>query len=84
MGCGVGGPGRELARTFGSNVVGLNYNAYQIERAKKHTRKAQLDHLCSYIKVMCTTKGKSHGCQDRSSVYDHESSFSLHRVISAI
>ena len=51
MGCGVGGPGREIARTFGPSVVGLNYNSYQVERARKHTRKAQLDHLCSYVKV---------------------------------
>lgn len=51
VGCGVGGPGREVARHSGANVVGLNYNAYQIERAKKHTRSAQLDKLCTYIKV---------------------------------
>ena len=51
VGCGVGGPGREIARATGASVVGLNYNSYQIERARSHTKKAQLDGLCSYIKV---------------------------------
>ncbi len=47
----MGGPGREVALSFGSTVVGLNYNSYQIERAKRHTKKAELEHLCSYVKV---------------------------------
>lgn len=51
VGCGVGGPGREIARVTGASVVGLNYNSYQIERARHHTKRAQLDGLCSYIKV---------------------------------
>lgn len=50
VGCGVGGPGREVARTSGAHVMGLNYNSYQIERAKKHSKKEHLDHLCSYMK----------------------------------
>lgn len=52
MGCGIGGPGREVARSTGANILGINYNAYQIEKAKKLSRKAQLDHLCSYVKVI--------------------------------
>ena len=51
VGCGVGGPARQIARTFGSSVVGLNNNGYQIERARIHTRTAKLNHLCSYIEV---------------------------------
>ena len=51
VGCGVGGPGREVARTSGAHVMGLNYNSYQIERAKKHSKTEHLDHLCSYMKV---------------------------------
>ena len=38
LGCGVGGPMGYLARLSGASIVGININAYQIERAKKHTR----------------------------------------------
>ena len=51
MGCGVGGPGREVAKYSGAKVVGLNCNTYQIQRAKEHTKKAGLDNLCSYTQV---------------------------------
>ena len=37
-GCGVGGPMGNLARYSGASFVGINTNAYQIERAKVHTR----------------------------------------------
>ena len=51
VGCGVGGPGREIAKFSGASVVGLNCSAYQLERAREHTRKAQLQDLCTYVKV---------------------------------
>jgi sterol 24-C-methyltransferase len=35
VGCGIGGPAREIATFSDCHVVGLNNNAYQIERAKK-------------------------------------------------
>ena len=38
VGCGVGGPMGNLARHTGASFVGINNNAYQIERAKLHTR----------------------------------------------
>ena len=38
VGCGVGGPMGNLARYSGAGFVGINSNAYQIERAKHHTR----------------------------------------------
>lgn len=47
IGCGVGGPMREIARVSGANIVGLNNNSYQIGRAQKHNEKAGLAHLCS-------------------------------------
>ena len=46
-GCGVGGPMGALARETGASFVGLNNNAYQLERAKAHTRDVQS--LCSFI-----------------------------------
>ena len=47
VGCGVGGPMGTLARYTGANFVGINNNAYQIERAKVHTRDVQS--LCRFI-----------------------------------
>ena len=47
VGCGVGGPMGNLARYSGAGFVGINNNAYQIERAKLHTRDVQS--LCRFI-----------------------------------
>ena len=47
----MGGPGREIAKFSGANVVGLNCSDYQLERAREHTRKAGLQDLCTYVKV---------------------------------
>ena len=46
-GCGVGGPMGNLARQYGASLVGINNHAYQIERAKVHTRDVQS--LCRFI-----------------------------------
>ena len=47
LGCGIGGPMGNLARHSGASFVGINNNAYQIERAKLHTRDVQS--LCRFI-----------------------------------
>ena len=47
VGCGVGGPMGNLARHSGASFVGINNNAYQIERAKLHTR--DVESLCRFI-----------------------------------
>ena len=47
VGCGIGGPMRNLARYSGASFVGINTNAYQLERARVHTREVQS--LCSFI-----------------------------------
>jgi len=47
VGCGVGGPMGNLARYSGASFVGININAYQIERAKVHTKDVQS--LCRLI-----------------------------------
>jgi len=51
MGCGIGGPGRVMARFSEAKIVGLNNNEYQLERAKKLTKEQGLSHLCSYFKA---------------------------------
>ena len=47
VGCGVGGPMHTLAGYSGASFVGINNNAYQIERAKVHTR--DLQSQCRFI-----------------------------------
>lgn len=46
-GCGVGGPMGAFARHYGANMVGINLSAYQIERARLHTR--DVESLCRFI-----------------------------------
>ena len=50
LGCGVGGPLREIARFSGATIVGVNNNAYQLERARKLTDEAGLGHLAEFLK----------------------------------
>jgi len=50
VGCGIGGPAREIARFSGANVVGVNNNQYQVDRATRHTKAAQLEDLCEFVK----------------------------------
>ena len=50
VGCGVGGPAREIAKFTGANIVGLNNNDYQIERAIRYAEKEGLSGQLSYTK----------------------------------
>ena len=50
VGCGVGGPAREIAKFAGVNIVGLNNNDYQIERASKYAAREGLSHQLSFTK----------------------------------
>ncbi|KMP03222.1 sterol 24-C-methyltransferase (Delta(24)-sterol C-methyltransferase) [Coccidioides immitis H538.4] len=50
VGCGVGRPAREMATFTGCNVVGLNNNGYQIQRAKAHAERERLSHKVSFVK----------------------------------
>lgn len=49
VGCGVGGPARQIARFADVNIVGLNNNHYQISRAIKHTQNAGLEGQVKYV-----------------------------------
>lgn len=48
VGCGVAGPMCNIASHSKANFVGLNINAYQIEKAKKNVQERKIDHLCSF------------------------------------
>jgi len=50
VGCGVGGPAREIVKFSGANVIGLNNNDYQIERATQYAEKEALSHKLSFTK----------------------------------
>lgn len=50
VGCGVGGPAREICKFSGANITGLNNNDYQIERATQYAKKEGLDHKLNYVK----------------------------------
>ncbi|KAL7423949.1 Delta(24)-sterol C-methyltransferase [Cryptotrichosporon argae] len=50
VGCGVGGPAREIARFSGANVVGINNNEFQVGRAREKTAKAGLSDQVSFVK----------------------------------
>lgn len=49
VGCGVGGPMGTMARYSGASFVGININAYQIERAKGHTQ--DVESQCRFIQA---------------------------------
>jgi sterol 24-C-methyltransferase len=50
VGCGVGGPAREIVKFTGANVVGLNNNDYQIDRATHYAQKEGLADKLSFTK----------------------------------
>ncbi|CAE6433126.1 unnamed protein product [Rhizoctonia solani] len=50
VGCGVGGPAREIARFADVNITGLNNNDFQIGRARKYTEKAGLSDQLQFVK----------------------------------
>lgn len=50
VGCGIGGPLREIARFSSTEITGLNNNSYQISRGKELTHLAGLSEQCDFIK----------------------------------
>lgn len=49
VGCGVGGPAREIVKFTGAHVTGLNINSYQISRAKQYAVKEKLTHKLDFV-----------------------------------
>jgi len=50
VGCGVGGPARNISRLAECRVTGLNNNDYQIERGNKINQRQGLSHRVSFVK----------------------------------
>ncbi|KAL9321755.1 hypothetical protein ACSQ67_009808 [Phaseolus vulgaris] len=51
VGCGIGGPLREISRFSSTSILGLNNNEYQITRGKELNRIVGLDKTCNFIKA---------------------------------
>uniref|UniRef100_A0A060T2N3 Sterol 24-C-methyltransferase n=1 Tax=Blastobotrys adeninivorans TaxID=409370 RepID=A0A060T2N3_BLAAD len=50
VGCGVGGPARQIFRFTGASIVGLNNNDYQIARANHYSKKLGISDKVSFVK----------------------------------
>ncbi|RHZ55442.1 hypothetical protein Glove_415g12 [Diversispora epigaea] len=50
VGCGVGGPLREIVRMSGAHVTGINNNSYQVERCKIFSKKLGLEDKTDFVK----------------------------------
>ncbi|CEL53582.1 sterol 24-C-methyltransferase [Rhizoctonia solani AG-1 IB] len=50
VGCGVGGPAREIAIFSGAHVVGVNNNDFQLGRAQRYTHKAGFSSQVEFVK----------------------------------
>ncbi|PUZ44485.1 hypothetical protein GQ55_8G104100 [Panicum hallii var. hallii] len=51
VGCGIGGPLREITRFSSAEITGLNNNAYQISRGKELISLAGLSDRCNFIEL---------------------------------
>ena len=49
VGCGVGGPMRNISRMAGCSIVGINNNAYQLGRAERLNADARLADRCRVV-----------------------------------
>jgi len=49
IGCGVGGPQREISRFSGAKVTGVNISELQVAKGKKYNKQYGLDHLCDMM-----------------------------------
>ena len=61
VGCGVGGPAREIAQFTDANIVGVNNNDFQIQRARKKTAIAGLSEKVSFVKADFMTLSEQFG-----------------------
>jgi len=50
VGCGIGGPAREICFFTDANIVGINNNIFQVDRAIKYSAKAGLSHKLTFEK----------------------------------
>ncbi|KAL0938452.1 uncharacterized protein CTRU02_205062 [Colletotrichum truncatum] len=51
VGCGVGGPAREIAKFTGAYITGININEYQVERATRYAKKQGMQNQLQYVQA---------------------------------
>lgn len=49
VGCGVGGPAREIAKFTGAYITGITINEYQVQRATRYAEQDGLDGNCRFV-----------------------------------
>ncbi|EAU81938.1 sterol 24-C-methyltransferase [Coprinopsis cinerea okayama7 len=49
VGCGIGGPAREIAQFSDVEIVGLNNNEFQVQRARRYTKQAGLEGNVTFV-----------------------------------
>ena len=49
VGCGVGGPAREIAKFTGAHITGITIANYQVQRASSYAQKQGLSHLLDFV-----------------------------------
>lgn len=49
VGCGIGGPAREVAKLVGCEVIGISINQYHVDRAIDLTLEAGLGKYCTFV-----------------------------------
>lgn len=49
VGCGVGGPAREMAKFAGCHVTGLTICEYQVQRATQYAKKEGLEDKLKFV-----------------------------------
>ena len=49
VGCGVGGPAREIVKFTGAHVTGLNINEYQVSRANNYAVREGLSDKLNFV-----------------------------------
>ncbi|KAG8843146.1 Delta(24)-sterol C-methyltransferase [Tulasnella sp. 330] len=69
VGCGIGGPAREIARFSDAHITGVNNNDFQIGRARKYTAKAGLSDTVNFVKGDFTKLSEQFGENTYDAVY---------------
>jgi sterol 24-C-methyltransferase len=61
VGCGVGGPAREIARFSDANIVGVNNNQFQVDRARKYAKESEVGDQLTFVKCDFMTLAEQFG-----------------------
>ncbi|KAF9519344.1 hypothetical protein BS47DRAFT_1337105 [Hydnum rufescens UP504] len=69
VGCGVGGPAREISHFTDVKIVGINNNAFQVHRARQYTEKAGLSDSIQFVQGDFMALSDTFGVESFDAVY---------------